>query len=334
MILKFFRLIRLPNLLIMAFTMVMLRYFLVLPWLNIQNCALNYDAVHLQFSNLHFALLVLSVVFIGAAGYIINDYFDVRIDKLNRPDTNVIDNGIKRRWAIVLHTVFNVLGVLLGVWLSWQNHMLTLGLMLFVGAPTLLWFYSIDFKRRALIGNLVIALLSGMVPLLVALFEVPALNRRYAEGLSMGLVNFNPIVEMALVFAIFGFTLSLIREIIKDIEDYEGDMQYGCKTLPIVAGIARAKGVIIALIGVFVLFLAYYEFTRFLADAEADMKSLLWFTLLVQVPMIFLGYKVWKASSKAHYRFASLITKLIMVAGISYLFMFPSILSELCTPTV
>lgn len=334
MILKFFRLIRLPNLLIMAFTMVMLRYFLVLPWLDVQNCALNFDAVHLQFSNLNFALLVLSVVFIGAAGYIINDYFDVRIDKLNRPDTNVIDNGIKRRWAIVLHTVFNVLGVLIGVWLSWQNHMLTLGLMLFVGAPTLLWFYSIDFKRRALIGNLVIALLSGMVPLLVALFEVPALNRRYAEGLSMGLVNFNPIVEMALVFAIFGFTLSLIREIIKDIEDYEGDMQYGCKTLPIVAGIARAKGVIIALIVVFVLFLAYYEFTRFLADAEPDMKSLLWFTLLVQVPMIFLGYKVWKASSKAHYRFASLITKLIMVAGISYLFMFPSILSELCTPTV
>ncbi|TND05899.1 MAG: 4-hydroxybenzoate octaprenyltransferase [Bacteroidetes bacterium] len=331
--LAFFKLIRLPNLLIMAFTMCMVRYFLVRPILDLQNCAAERDMYHSQVSPLYFYLLVLAVVLIGAAGYIINDYFDVRIDKLNRPDTNVIDRGIKRRWAIMLHTVFNVTGVLLGIFISWKSQLLTLGLMLFIGAPTLLWFYSTDFKTRMLIGNVVIALLSGMVPLLVALFEVRALNMYYGQDVA----DISPqIAVMSSYFALFAFLISLMREIIKDTEDYEGDRTYGCRTLPIVAGIARAKWVVAIICFVMIALIGFFEYRIFASSEEPQFiswawKTFAWFMLLVQVPLLFLSWKIGKATGKKDYRFASLLTKIIMLGGISYLFLFSYILHEWCS---
>lgn len=330
--LAFFRLVRLPNLLIMAFAMIMMRFFLVKPVLDMLNCGQSTDFFRHQLSPLHFWMLVLSVVLIGAAGYIINDYFDVRIDQVNRPETNVIDRGIKRRWAIVLHTIFNVTAVLLGVWVSWKNHLLTLGLMLFIGAPTLLWFYSTDFKKRILIGNVVIALLTGMVPLLEALFEVRGLNIAYGDFVSQSLADFSLIIRLSSYFALFAFVISLVREIIKDTEDYEGDMKYGCRTFPIAFGIAPTKWLITGLIVALIALIGLFESRLFLADAnDYDMKSLSWFLLLVQLPLAFLAWRVMKATGKKDYRFASLLTKLIMLAGAAYFFLFSGILSELCS---
>jgi len=334
--LAFLRLIRLPNLLIMIFIMCMMRWFLIAPWLGLQNCVHGGPTFELQMGTPDFLLLVLSVILIGAAGYIINDYFDVRIDKLNRPDTNVIDRGVKRRWAIVLHTAFNIIGVLLGLFLSWKYQMLSLGLMLFIGAPTLLWFYSIDFKRRPLAGNIVIALLSGMVPLLVSLFEIPALNRAYRDLLLIGAANFGPVISLTYSFALFAFVISLLREIIKDIEDHEGDRAYGCRTLPIALGIARTKWIVAGLTVVFMICVGWFQ-KNLVADANPstlDWLSFAWFTVLVQLPLAFLLWRILKAKDKKDYRFGSLLTKLIMIAGASYLFLFPHVLEEVCSPLI
>src|SRR4051812_24932775 len=101
--LAFLKLIRFPNLLIMAFTQYMVRWFLLIPTLELKKHDLDYSILNVQMTEFDFFLLVLSTVMIGAAGYIINDYFDVRIDGVNRPDTNLVGKQIKRRVAMGMH---------------------------------------------------------------------------------------------------------------------------------------------------------------------------------------------------------------------------------------
>ena len=76
-----------------------MRYCIISPFLQINNFSLQLD-------NLRFFLLVLTTILIAAAGYVINDYFDVRTDRINKPDKVIIDSGIHRRSAIFLHSIF------------------------------------------------------------------------------------------------------------------------------------------------------------------------------------------------------------------------------------
>src|ERR1051325_4687756 len=156
----FLQLIRLPNLIIIAFTQYMIRFCLIQPILSLS----DFD---LQMKECEFALLVLATVFVSAAGYIINDYFDVRIDTINKPDQQVIDKGVKRRVAIIAHWILSALGVLIGIYLSWKSNILLTGGTLFAAAVIVLWFYSTSFKYKFLTGNLVVSLLTGMVPFMV-----------------------------------------------------------------------------------------------------------------------------------------------------------------------
>src|ERR1700747_2647931 len=145
----FLKLIRLQNLLVIAFTQYMMRWCLIYPILKTRG-------FELQFSNFHFFLLSLSTVMIAAAGYIINDYFDVRIDKVNKPEHLVIDKGVKRRVAMGAHMVINVIAILIGFYISHIIGNWKLGFIFFICALGL-WLYSTSFKRQFLIGNIVIA---------------------------------------------------------------------------------------------------------------------------------------------------------------------------------
>ncbi|MGL4596470.1 MAG: geranylgeranylglycerol-phosphate geranylgeranyltransferase [Bacteroidia bacterium] len=328
---SFLRLIRWPNLLIMAFTQYMVRFFLVDAWLSFQNCGLDMSVLRLRVSEFDFFLLVLATTLIAAAGYIINDYFDVRIDKVNRPETNLVGKTIKRRVAILLHTLFNVVGVALGIFLSWKYDQLRLGLFIYITTPALLWFYSTNLKKQPLIGNVVIALLSALVPLMVALLELPTQAKEHVQLIQIGYLDLKTILNFTAGYAFFAFVISLLREIIKDTEDYEGDLEYGCRTLPIVLGIAPTKWIICS-IAIFLVILIGWLQTNFLVNPSTmDYIAFFWFLVLVQLPLLFLAWRVYKAETKKHYQIASLITKLIMVAGISFLFLFPTILAELCT---
>ncbi len=316
---SFLKLIRFPNLLIMAFTQYMVRWFLLIPIMELKRHDLDFSMLEVQMKEIDFFLLVLSTIMIGAAGYIINDYFDVRIDGVNRPDTNLVGKQIKRRVAMGAHMTLNIIGTGIGIYLSWKYNFFRVGSFIYITAPALLWFYSTNLKRQFLIGNIVIALLSGIVPMIVVLFEIPNIYRAFPEFVNGGYLNLTDVLHITQIIALFAFIVSLLREITKDVEDYEGDMEYGCKTMPIVIGIAKTKIVLGVIVGGVIAGIAWLQYLQFEAQ---EWGSLVYFTLLLQLPLVYLAYRTLKATGKKDWHFCSTLIKLIMVVGISFLFLY------------
>jgi 4-hydroxybenzoate polyprenyltransferase len=308
---KIIELIRLPNLLIIAFTQYAMRYLIMEPLLPSASFSL-------QFSNMHFFLLVISTLFIAAAGYIINDYFDTRTDRINKPEKVVVGVSINRRTAMTMHTIFNIIGVAIGIYLSIYVGILSLSFIFFLTAG-LLWFYSTSYKRQFLIGNLTVAFLTAMVPLVVVLFEIPMLNKEYGTIMLQYNSSFNYIFIWVAGFSIFAFLTTLIREIIKDTEDFEGDSAYGMKTLPIAAGIPLTKAIVALLISVTV-FLLIYILVKFImfSGTQTDYISLTYFGTFLIVPFFILLTLTLIAREKKDYHRASVLIKIIMLFGVMY----------------
>ena len=320
-ILSFFKLIRFQNLLIIAFTQHMIRFCLIQPILNLSD-------LDLQIPEWEFALMVLATVFIAAGGYIINDYFDVRIDTINKPDENVIDKGIKRRVAMGAHAVLSSLGVAIGLFLSWRCNLLLAGGTLFTLSVIGLWFYSTTFKYQFVTGNILISLLTGMTPFMVAFFEIPVDIKNYHTFLvdqdtRFGFTATYTVLIWAAAYGLAAFTLSLIREMIKDMEDVEGDKEYGCRTIPIVLGIQKAKMIVSALI---ILFIAGIGYLQHVQHGSKDKISMLYFFFLIQLPLALLLLRVFTANQKKHFHFASILVKIIMLTGICFLFLLKFVL--------
>lgn len=310
--LAFLKLIRFPNLLIIAFTMYMVRYYLVEPIVIAKG-------FNLQMPDLYFFLLALSIVMIAAAGYIINDYFDVRIDQVNKPEEVVVDKGIKRRVAMAAHTVINILGVAIGCFVSYKAHFFKLGSILFLFSATSLWFYSTTFKRQFLVGNIVIAVLSGMVPLISGLYDMSYVNDKFREVIPLQSPELNNTVFVLVAgFSFFAFILTFLRELIKDTEDKDGDEEFGCRTLPVVMGIKVSKWVI-CILALFVLFLISWLGYDFHGENRSQIPF--WYIVaLIQIPVAVLIFMVLRAKEKNDFRKASYLTKFIMLAGICFWF--------------
>lgn len=305
------RLIRLPNLLIIGGTQVLMRYCILVPFLGL-------NSFQPQLSTFHFSMLVLATIAIAAAGYIINDYFDTRTDRINKPEKVVIDTGISRRTAILLHTILSIIGVLMGVYLSFYIKVPGLSLI-FLLASGMLWFYSTSYKRQFLLGNLMVSLLTATVPILVVLFEIPLLNREYGDLMIRNNTSFSYIFIWVSGFGFFAFITTLIREIIKDAEDFEGDSAFGMNTLPIVIGTKATKAVVASLSVLFIVILLWvlYRFILF-SGRTPDYLSASYFLLLLTFPTLILTYKIIFAERKRDYTIASMISKFIMLSGIMY----------------
>lgn len=317
----FLKLIRFPNLLILAFTQYMIRFFMLRPYVEKSRFELGYSVIRFQITEIDFFLLVLSTVMIAAAGYIINDYFDIRIDEVNRPATNVVGKTVKRRVAMVSHMTLNIIGVLIGLWISWKYDMFRAGSFIYIAAPALLWFYSTSLKRQFLIGNIVIALLSALIPLLGVIYELTSMSKAFPALVQQRILLLDLPLTFTLSYTLFAFLVSLIREVVKDIEDYEGDLAYGCKTLPIVMGIARAKWIVITLIAGLMSALCYIQYVWWQLD---QWNFLFYILVLLQLPVLYLAWRTHKATGKKDWRFLSGMLKYIMVAGISFLFLYSS----------
>jgi len=290
----------------------MMRYFVIWPILKV-------NGFELQMDRWHFLLLVLSALLITAAGYVINDYFDTRTDMLNRPETVVVGRSVSRRSAMLLHIILNIAGVGLGIYLSLYIGILSLGVAYLLAAG-LLWFYSTTYKRQFLIGNLIVAVFTAMVPFIVVLFEVPLLNDEYRSILLRNHMNFNVLIAWVGGFSYFAFLSTLIREIIKDVEDYEGDRAFGRNSMPVVIGIKATRHVVVFLIAgmLFSLAYVYYRFLRQMPGGRTDLLTLGYFTLFLLVPSVYLILRLYRASGKNDYHVCSNITKLIMLGGILY----------------
>lgn len=300
----FSRLIRIPNLVIIVLTQFLLRFAILDPFL--------YKDTDIAPSSLpDFILLVIVTLLITAAGYIINDYFDVKIDRINKPDKLTIDRQVSARSAIATHLILNGVATALGFYLAYRVHSITFG-FLFPFIAVLLWMYSASFKRTFLWGNIIVALLSAFVILIVWLFEFFYLKLQ-ADSFAALIQEMGAVNKLFLAYATFAFLVSLLREIIKDMEDSEGDARYGCRTLPLVIGIPRTRIVAGALMALNMLLLAYGMVILYRLNF---MWAFWYFLVLVQLPVIYLFVTLLKAKSKDDYHHASMITKVIMLTGL------------------
>ena len=312
MVASILRVVRIKNLLIVVVTQYLIRFFIVQP-------LLLQKGMNLQLSEIHFLFLVLSTVFITAAGYVINEYFDTKTDLINRPETVVVGRTIPRRTAIILHWILNVLGVMFGVIVSFGISKPFLSLV-FLFIPGMLWFYSTTYKRQFLIGNIIVSALTALVPLMVLLFELPKLYEAYWQILIFTPSTYNNVVYWVGGYAIFAFLLTLFREIVKDVEDFEGDIEFGRNTLPVGMGVKNTKMVTAGII-LFTIVLLTYLFgakLNFLPSGEFDYISLLYLLFALVIPMFFLLAKILLADTKKEYHTVSTLSKLVMLSGILY----------------
>lgn len=272
----FVRLTRAWNLVIIVFAQYFTAYFLA-----------KADILH-DFS---LFLLSLSTVLIAAGGYVINDYYDVKIDYVNDPERVVVGRTIHRRFAILLHVALSVLGVFVGLFVSWKLAVVN------VFSVSVLWFYSNLLKRLPFIGNVTVALLTGSsIAIILFLYSTNAV--------------------LILIYALFSFFMTLVREIIKDMEDLKGDNTYGCKTLPIVWGIRKTKIMLYLLIIVFSIIVAVIN------QLYVNLP-IIYFVMLLFVPLAWLVTRLVRADTKKDYGWLSSFCKVIMLLGILSMTLIP-----------
>jgi 4-hydroxybenzoate polyprenyltransferase len=311
----FFNLIRWKNLLIVILTMVLMRFAVLGPVISKIGVILLKGTgeevpMVLQFSLVDFVLLIAATVFLTAGGYVINDYFDIKTDLINKGRV-IVGTKIPRRQAMMWHNIFNIAGVSLGFYISWKAGYFWLGIM-FLVVSGLLYFYSASYKRQFLIGNLVVAALVAMVPLLVVIYEWPALYRYYTLNATT-LPDFNFIFYWVGGFAVFAFLTTLTREIIKDIEDFEGDIAYGRNTVPVVIGVLASKVISVSLVVITIalLYLTWYLFIN-------DTITLIYLSVAIILPLLYVIFKVVNSNNRKQLHKASSIMKVVMVTGILY----------------
>ena len=311
----FFQLIRWQNLLMIILTMVLMRYAVLAPIISKIGVILIKGSgeeipMSLQFPWYDFVLLVAATVFITAGGYVINDYFDIKTDLINKGKV-IVGTKIPRRKAMMWHSVFNIAGVAAGFYISYKAGYIWLG-SLFLVVSGLLYFYSASYKRQFLIGNIIVALLTATVPMLVVFYEWPALYKYYTLN-AIRLPHINFIMYWVGGFALFAFLTNLIREIIKDIEDFEGDIAYGRNTVPVILGVLSTKIVSIFLISVTILllFLTWHYFVN-------DTITFIYLTAVVVLPLIYAIYMLIISKEKKQLHSASRIMKIVMLTGVLY----------------
>jgi 4-hydroxybenzoate polyprenyltransferase len=302
-------LVRYKNLIIVALLQYLLRYGLLLP-------ILAHYGIDPSLSHVRFALLVVTTLLLAAAGYAINDYFDIKTDLINRPNRVLVSRQIKRRQALLLHLVLTFTGMFIGFFLAYIARKETYVLVtLFV--PILLWFYSTSLKKHFFIGNLTVSLLTAMVPYVVVSLEFAILARDQGPAIIQ--------TEACATawfwttgFAFFSFVSNLVREIIKDLEDTKGDQASGCHTLPIALGIRYTKALVILITMASIA--ALWAIFLYIPQLRQSMVTLVYFAVALTLPYLLVIWQVKKARKPEEFHMASTISKIIMLTGILYIF--------------
>ena len=296
----FFKLIRWPNLVFIALTQLLFKFFILQ---FVFKDPFGYENIKLTLPL--FYLLVFTSVCIAAAGYIINDYFDVNIDLINKPEKLIVDRYIKRRWAIALHIIFSFTGFALSCYIGYKLRNLYIPFFNLI-AIAALWFYSTTFKKKLLIGNVLISLLTAWVILILPVAE-------YNFRITSYDIYWRRLLKLSFIYGGFAFIISLIREVIKDMEDMNGDVKYGCTTMPIVWGMQVSKvftavwivvlAVSIAAIQVYVIQMGWWF-------------SALYSLIAIIIPLLWVLRELYAAQSPKDFHTLSTAIKMIMLTGI------------------
>ena len=299
----FFQLIRYPNLIFIALTQSLFYYRIIVPYFknNVQSDQLLQET--------DFFLLLVASVLIAAAGYIINDYFDIQIDNVNKPERLILGKLIKRRWAMLLHLVLSLAGLFLTAIVAMHlNNLLLLGLN-FLSVMMLL-LYSSTFKKQLLIGNIIISVLTAWVVGVLFITEIRLNDTVYMQ---LNQAALGSLYKVTLVYAGFAFIVSLIREVVKDMEDMEGDRRFGCETMPIKWGIPSTKVFVAVWIFVLVGLLAAIAFYAMLNSWSWPFYALS-FAMIIQFCIMLKN--LYHAQLTADFANISKALKLLMLVGI------------------
>ena len=305
-ILPFLNLIRFKNLAIIVLTQYFVKYSLI-----------NYFVNEFILSDLNFFLLVLATILITAAGYIINDLYDLDIDKINKKNTVIIDTHISSKQAIWWYAIFNITGLILGLYLAFIVDNLILSII-FIYSAYSLFSYSRKFKKSFLVGNIQIALLTALCIVNIPLYDIWSNGVISDDGEVMTF-------KIILYYAGFSALITFIREIIKDIEDYSGDLAYNAKTLVITLGIKKAKQLVMLFIAITIFFISYVQYFQYsIMSTEFEYEISIWganntaviYIIFIQLLFVYLSLKVYKAKEKKDFYFISQLCKIIMILGV------------------
>lgn len=268
-----------------------------------------------DFQTFSFFLLVVSYVSIAAAGNIINDYFDVETDSVNRPERVIVGKHISRKSALTVYFYLNVVAIFCGIYLTWFYHTL-LFVTINVLTIAVLFVYSYILKKTTLIGNLVVSFLTAFVIYLVLLFFMQdKIHYRELQNTIDLNVGLSPIV-IVWSFIFVAFFQNLARELIKDVEDVIGDKVIAAKTFPIVFGSTST----IKLVGLISLLfpLAYISFL-IISDNQINWIQLLPISLAF-LTNLFIAVLAFTQKSQKSVLLIKGMLKLTLFFGIIYLF--------------
>lgn len=298
-----FQLSRPINLFIVGITMYITRYVVLS------------DVLHKGFSgelpinNLHFALLVTAAMMITAAGNIINDYFDQKVDRINKPERIIIGKTVSRRGAILLHQLLNatavaLVGIVCYAYAFWSPILLPITII------TLLWWYSPVLKKKPLAGNVLVAVCTSLVPVFAGIFDVQLLAGQLSV-LTIGPISLYQYTWLWIItIAAFAFVLTIIREAVKDAQDIPGDSAADYHTLPIVWGINRTRKY------VYVWMIVFALMTALCMTRVQKTTDLLLFVVLLIAPLFMAVLRLRSAQQSADFARVSFWVKALMLGGL------------------
>ena len=263
-------------------------------------------------------LLTLAIVLIAAGGYVVNDYFDVKIDRINRPDEVIVTRTISKPAAMRLSVSLSGIGIGIGIVIAILLRSMTIG-VIFVMVPGLLWFYSSSYKRLFLIGNLTIALLAAMTPMMVALTNVAVLQLRY-ETILPHINLTHDLYAWLGGFALFAFLLTWIREIVKDMQDQMGDRELECHSMPVVWGEKWTKVFVTVLIVATLAIIGHIWYHILPFDIHWTSLSTRYIALGIVTPLLGALWLLWAAKIPSDYKTCQQVIKFTMLIGMLYSF--------------
>lgn len=292
---NFLKLIRIQNLLMIAFMQIVFRYGFL------KKITQNY----LSLSDFQFALLVVSTICIAAAGFIINNILDQENDAIAKPNSRIVGVSISEGMAYNLYVVFNLIGVGIGFYLSniiGKPSFATI----FILIAALLYIYSTSLKHIVLVGNVVVAVILSLSLLILGMFDLfPAIHDGNQQQMS-------EVFKILLDYAIFAFIINLIREIVKDLEDLDGDKASGVNSLAIVLGINKTTKLLFTFTIASIGLLLYY-----LNQNLLQFDYILYYSLLFIVgPLLYFSIKILSAKEKKEFNHLSKVLKIILLFGI------------------
>lgn len=303
---SFFKLVRWTNLLMIALMMCLTYYCLLMP-LSVS------DVIGVMPAPPAFGLLLVSIVFIVAGGYVINDLYDTKIDSVNKPGRMLVTTVFSEKETKIFYYVLTFIGVaaalISSILISKTKFVALFALLVLLAC--VLYSYSSTYKKKLVVGNLIVSLSVAFAMFLPWLFEMIYLSSNVLI-LSAVKTLMLYILRFVLIYTAFAFVTTMIREIIKDTEDIDGDAVTRCRTIPIVYGIKAAKVILYVLIAVLLLLLVVYEYI--ILKLELYVASAI--IMMVVLCSVFLIVKIYKANEKNDFHMASNISKLMMLIGL------------------